>query len=265
VFGSIDDTILIGNKIKDVYSFNYKDKSHTYKKYVLPSIPYDMNLRYHPTKPECIVTPDRNSKLNILQFDKEPLIKKSVFIPSTVVTSKYSYDGSLIAIHQVNRCSILNPQCEWKESIDTNNNQYAYGMAFHPTSLILATLHFSSTSPNGIICYLHAKNNQLITSTALSLSDNESCRNDGIHDERMDFSHDGTKLLVALHNKCLELKVPFDVLLDEHYQPGTQYKCLLALWALKGYTCNGNLPQEIKYQLIQYLLATSKFNSLITH
>jgi hypothetical protein len=255
VFSPIDDTILIGNKIRDINSFNYKNKSHPPKKYILPSIPYDMNLRHHPTKPECIVTPGTNDKLKILQFDKDPLLKQTFFVKQQVVSCKYSHDGSLIAIHQSNRCSILNPQSEWKDSIDTNNSQHVYGMAFHSTSLILATLHFSSTSSDGIICYRNAQNNLPITSTPLSLSDNESCRNDGIHDERLTFSDDATKIFVALHNKCLELEVPFDVLLNKLCPLGTKYKCLFIPWALKSYR---NLPQEINYLLIQYIIATSQ-------
>ena len=118
-------------------------------------------------------------------------------------------------------------------------------MVFHPTSSILAIL----PNEGQRICYWNAKTQKLITTTSLITTNNTQnyCDPCNTFSQRIDFSCDATKVIVALEDECLVLEVPFELLSNELYQPHTKNKAIFALWALQQYHHDNNyFPQDIR-------------------
>jgi hypothetical protein len=216
VFNPKEDTIFIGNIDYGMDSFNYKNDAH--KEYNPLQrkimIPWQTQLMFHPTKQEMIFLAENIINIPILQLDKEPLIKQMVSTGcdkagDNISACKYSPDGSLIAVINQNRgCSIVD--------LKTNTINFFKGgiltaaMAFHPTKCIIAILPQKGDS----VSYWNAKTGELLASVELEIPYFYNDYAGPWISEPMDFSNDGTKLIIALetHDKCLILDIPHEAL-----------------------------------------------------
>lgn len=256
-FNSMDDTIVIGKFNNDfdngIHSFNYKNNSH--KLYSLQDrTNVYTKIEFHPTKQECTLSIG-NRPARILSLNNDPLITREVVTSEYHFRgiNKYSPDGSLIAVGSTEGCYIFNPESGVHNLLIGTQNKSVYAMVFHPTSSILAIL------PNDgqRICYWNAKTQKLIATTSLITTNNT--KNDYIPDstfnQRIDFSCDATKVIVALENECLVLEVPFELLSNELYERNTKNKAIFALLVLQQYLHDDScLPQDIVHFLIENLL-----------
>ena len=263
-FNPTDNTILIANRERNgVHSFNYcKNDSDDF--YAVNNSEHSsiINIEYHPTEQECILC---SSILQVLQFNKDPYVKKDILLNLPMIGfNKYSPDGKLIAIscHEFG-CVIVKRTSNSEVSLPTNwlkgdKNDQPCAMQFHPTSSILAIL----PQAGKYICYWNATTQELITTTPLPTVNGMFYYDPNYSlDQRIDFSVDGTKVIVIRTLDCFILRVPFEVLSGEPYKLGTKNKCAFTLWALQNYIHEGDmLPQEIT-QLLTYnlFLATPKF------
>ena len=264
IFSSIDDIIFIGDSYQNIRSLHYKNNSdnlHTPQ----TSIPYfGKMLAFHPTKQELLCTNCHTNEINVFHAGKDPRLKRTEKT-SFIRSCQYSPDGKLIAISCAEPgCLIVNYKPNSETSLSANwlkgdkNNQLC-AMQFHPTSSILAILPKTAK----YICYWNATTQELITTTPLpTVNSMFYCDPNYSLDQRIDFSVDGTKVIVIRNIDCFILRVPFEVLSGELYQYGTKNKCAFAFWMLKNYLHEGDmLPQDITLLLTYNLfLAAPKFN-----
>lgn len=125
------------------------------------------------------------------------------------------------------------------------------GAALHPAGFIAAFLHYTGKR----ILYWNTLTQQPITATKFNEPKDEGSNLLAIHSEdyhRIDFSHDGTKLVVALEDKCLILQVPFEGFCNTVCKLGTKNKCILPFWALRNN--QHQLPQDIMQLLIENII-----------
>jgi hypothetical protein len=134
--------------------------------------------------------------------------------------------------------------------------------ASHPTGPITA---FFNNADN-IILYWDTLAQQPITFTRLNefkTKDDDFLHNNSDY-HRIDFSHDGTKLVVALENKCLVLEVPFEVLCNKPCNLGTQQKAIYTIFGLYNNNCLP-LPQDIVHFLIKDILQLAQLPTFHIH
>jgi len=252
VFGSIDDTVFIGNNSFNIESFNYKN--NFCKSYLLQSEHCVMSKSFHPTEQEF--SSFYNNKITTLTLDKKAFIEQSFSIKSPFVACKYSPDGSFIVGYAAfKECFILNPESGSRKQLTTDDTS-SHAIALNPISFIVATLFCE----DNCIHYWNAKNRTLITvQPALSPHDRYTyCSGSQDPFQKMSFSCDGTKIIVALTDKCIVLEVPFEAL----YKDITKEKATLIYWLLKQYQHNQNneLPDDVIQLFIHNILATSKYS-----
>jgi hypothetical protein len=259
IFNPIDDTILIGDQHQNIRSFNYKNNSDNH----IPetSIPHHGKmLAFHPTKQEFLFTSGHSHGINIFQIGKNPDIKETN-AANFIYSCQYSPDGSLIAADAKNKSFIFDPELNSENILSISSNGVPTGgMAFHPTSFILATplLLMSANPKNSVyhICYWHTKTLQRITTTALD----KFCGVYYSQHDNIDFSCDGKNIVIVLQDKCFVIEVPFEVLSGDPYELGTKNRCIFALWAMQHYLHEGGmLPHDVTQLLTYTFLKSSKF------
>jgi len=248
----------------DLQSFNRNTNSPLSKILDLPG--NKSSYTSHPKEKELLFITD-NNVITILRYMQSRLIFST---KENIAFCKYSPDGLLIAVnHGENGCSILDPSIgnhkeigdsflnpkvgSYKWLIDNDKNKpQCTAMAFHPTTSTLATLSMHG----GTIYYWNFTTQQLITTTSLTVAE-EECNFISPEyplNQRLDFSCDGTQLIVALNDKCLILEVPFKIFKD---------KCIFIYWLLKNYQRNQifhTIPDDIIALLMHNLLETSNFS-----
>ena len=267
VFNPANNTILIGNN-RGLDEWDYENN-------VCTTHPFEDMSTYrkiimHPTKPSGIILEiSQDHILSTFEYDtNNTFVTTGITLPSAITyanTAQYSGDGSLIAFcHDPYKCSILNLKSkETYPFINNNITQGTFsGMASSPISFTVATLYVNEKLQRSYILYGNAKKSTLLTTTPLPISlknyIGEFISLSAFFD-RLNFFSDGTKLVIALHDKCLVVEVPFEA----QYQPETKEKCAFALWLFKNYKDeNGNniLPQEIAHLVIYNLLQTCKYS-----
>jgi hypothetical protein len=264
VFNPINDTVLINNGQHIVDSFDYTTNFCT--SISVKNANNATLAAFHPTKEECLLISDKFSNSKILQCAKKPIVKKKVPTGSYnpvcnhSIGYQYNFDGSFIAFHNPEgNCYIFEDPIS--THLSYNDYTSSYGVTFHPNSFILATLLFKpSWYFQMCICYWNAKTKKLIAATPLKIKEPVTVSDwpRPISTQCIDFSLDGTKVIIALRNKCLVLEVPLDAL----YQPKTKDKYLFTYCLLKKYQCNQDytIPNEIIHIMMQYLLEVSKYS-----
>ena len=251
VFNPADNTILTQQDYnRKITVFNYKNKSH--KSYSLEQ--FDVKLStFHPTKQNLCLS-HKSCTASILTwndclFSEQTIIRKRA--NSFIQECQYSPDGSLIVIVTNPRgLNILDPESNTEKPLAHNKNYSIWAMVFYPASFILAAL---SAEPHAI-CYWNTKTRQLITTTPLTSSNGSFYQGN-----RMDFTRDGgTKLIVALKDKCIVLEIPFEV----RYKDITKDNAIFTYWILKNYQQqHGNtIPDEIIHLLTNNLLEASQYS-----
>lgn len=222
----------------------------------------------HPKERELLFVTDYNceqaKKICTITISQPTKWRRLAFpIQENVFGCKYSPDGSLIALnHGIYGCSIFDPKtgsCKLLAEDRADNHTftpysfrpYCAAMVFHPTMPILATISLGC----GTIYYWNFIIQKLIAKTKLTASEEECNFNVPGYpfNQRLDFSWDGIRLIVALNDKCLILEVPFKIFKD---------KCIFTYWLLKNYQHNQishTIPNDIIDLLMHNLLETSNF------
>jgi hypothetical protein len=276
IFNSSNETFILRKGYDTLNIYNYNGTLSAIIR--LNPICYShLYMALNPRKQEGIMIRD-SCKIMLLKPNRNSFsIKEFLEFPpnQSILDCKYNHDGSLIALGSAHTCHILNLTSKKIISLfvpDANNigstNEIFHGMAFHPTCPILATFSLVDLSKNKskkettytLIRYWDVITLKIIVSTHLAENDEQPSINHhifGFSTNRINFSHDGTQLIIALINKYIALKVPFDIL----YQPGTRNKCILMSCILRAYLYNSRdiLPYDIRRILIYNLLALSKF------
>src|SRR4030095_5298480 len=262
-----------------VHSFNYKNNCRkSYPLLAHTSAATIKCLITNPTRPEFILFTNNTDDIKILYYNKtvNSIITKQTYSTADwksgeITDGCYSPDGSILAYNHAHLgISTIDLQENLRDKlIDYQNKRTKFcGMKFHPKSFILAVFSIPSALQSypmkAFISYFNTKQQRILARTDLAI-----CIDDiGPYmytldpNQCIDFTPDGTQLIVALYKKCLVLKVPFNAL----YLPGTRNKCIRVLWTLRNCFDNNNtpLPQDIKNILIQYLLGACKY-SLTNH
>lgn len=260
-FNPADDTIFMpvhnDESIESIIALNYKNKKQT--TYLLQCNAGGLltNIEFHPTKQECIFHIN-GDKTQILQFDKDPLIKQQIAANEDLTgINKYSPDGSLIAVRCLAKgCLIIDTMTDTQNFLIDTQDSRPVAMVFHPTSSILAIL----PSVGNYIRYWNAKTREQITATHFPSIVFEYDRSFNSN-QRLDFSPDGTKIILTLDDQCFVLKVPFEVLADNVYDIGTKEKCAFTFWAMKQFIHDDKLlPEDVTKLLTYTLLAASKYS-----
>lgn len=261
IFNPINDTILIGHS-QGIRSLNYKKNSDNVH---IPetSIPYPGKmLAFHPTKQEFLFTSNYSQGINIFQIGKDPDIKETK-TTCHIHSCQYSPDGSLIVVSTENGYFIY-PESDSKNSVSKLGKQFincgTSGIAFHPTGFILATFSLLLQKKLTDVCcinYWNTQTLQRIATTAL----NEPCVSRSYLNDCIDFSCDGKSIVIALHDKCLVIEVPFEVLSGELYPLSTKNRCIFALWVMQHYLHDSAmmLPHDVMCFLTYIFLKSSKF------
>src|SRR4030095_13739087 len=253
IFNSSNETFIIRKGFNDLNIYNYNGTLSAIIN--LNRIYYNhLYMAFNPIKQEGIMIRDTYKIMLLQPYRNSFAIKDFLELPRDkgLLDCKYNHDGSRIALGSIaHKCHILDPTSKKLTSLsipDTNNisgtNETFHGMAFHPTSSILATFSLIDSNKNKkqtttylLIRYWNAITQKIIVSTHLA-EHNEQPPIDhyifGFSTNRINFSCDGTQLIIALINKYIVLKVPFDAL----YQLGTKNKCILTWWILKNYFYN---------------------------
>jgi len=201
----------------------------------------------HPVKQEmCIIHP-----IGVLFYHPDIVLSpgtKFIDVSRCINDScQYSPDGSIVATGCQNRIYIINldtidTKPSHLQSEDTTDyHEYFNNLLFYANS-VLTTVSGICIKNNGgwrqsnytRIRYWDMKTLKPIHTSA-SL-DSPKC-----HD--LSLSPDREKLLVTLHDKCVILPVPFEVI----YQPDTRKKAMLIYWLL----ANHELPNEIMLHLLE--------------
>lgn len=227
-------------------------------------LPEDVRLRgFHPTQPLCLITSDRTfwqSNIETCSCDGSILEGKKKFERNDVTHDCcYSGDGSFIAIRNAGMINAHNSQ-QSISALDLITNTEKYlpsgsdrlsidNMIFHPTSFILAGL---AVSPSFKVYYWDTKKHQLITVT-------EICENPEGYSycgRRIDFSNDGTKLIIVTENRCFIVEVPFEAICKNKDQ------AIFNCWALQQYQQNqrNDIPDELLRVLQQTVFECSKYS-----
>ena len=281
IFDSSNETFIICTALNTLNIYNYNGTLSAII-HLNPMRHGHLYMAFNPIKQEGIMIED-NSRLMLLKPDRNSFSIEKFFEFSrdvVMLDCKYNYNGSLIAFNDsIYKCRIFDRTSKKLTSLiipDTNNiggtNETVHGMAFHPARSILATFSLIDSNKNKsknkkkkettytLIRYWDALTQKIIISTYLAEHTEQSSINHsifGFSTNRINFSPDGTQLIIALINKYIVLKAPFDIV----YQPGTKNKCILTWLILKNYFYNGRdfLPSDIRRILIYNLLALSKF------
>ena len=254
IFNSgINDTILVGTD-KHIHSIKYKNNSRT--SHLLNFLSVTKTMEFHPTKQEFAVLTNRND-VAILQLDTDLFCKKSIGYNEFCWNHKYSPDGSLIAVNNASVDAIVNPETGTHDFlVHSRNRGYNNGMAFDPTSFILAVLYGDYRD---LIYFWNVQKNQLITIIRFPASP-ERPYNEALsykYNQYLAFSCNGKELIVVHHDKTLVIETPFEV----RFQPETKDKAISALYGLQQYRHDTNmLPQELIDLLIQTFLKTSQYS-----
>jgi len=245
-----DDVILIGDFKDGILCFNYTN--NTIRKYPFPfektgifNVP-----SFNPTKEEYITSRGSIYTLstNELLFD----------LDSYFTSSKYSPSGKLIVLCDIHgSCAIFETQSQKinyliKEPSSCCNKIDA--IDFDQTSRILAIIPSLGKS----IEYWNAETRTLIAISELPEQYKKiaysptSCN-------RITFSPNGKKIVIATGNQCLILQVPFELIynMEAVYIPDTKNKCISLLSILNQFT-SVSIPPDIKRLLIYSFLKISK-------
>lgn len=170
-----------------------------------------------------------------------------------------SYDGKFIAANYKNdgcylfngnytdEINIRSPLIKLCSTSKQKWSQAHYGaMAFHPNNTLALLSH------NNILEFWHCDTSTLLKEIDLNYFD--TLHINGTMQKRLDICPNGSHIIVALHNKCLILPIPFEAL----YPPGTTERLFTLYCLLRNYT-DHDLPTDTIGEIINhYIKKTEK-------
>ena len=243
-FNPMDDTIiaLSYSNIFHIYNHTTLNEQKTFNL----AINNQRLITFYSTANECALYAT-NQMFFINTKDTFDVTRSTNFLnPMPPTALIYNPKGSLICNTNQKKYYIFDSFLTQKSY---NGNFKA--LAINPTNLILAGLSVK----NECIDYINTqKNGAIIASTNLkTFNIAHFC-----HQQYIQFSSDGKRIIIVGNDACYVLEVHFDAL----YQPGTKEKCITALCARQNYFEKNNqiLPQDIKHLLIRYLLDVCKYS-----
>jgi WD40 repeat protein len=222
-------------------TYNYVEKTvetHAIPSYFeYPSAP----ISCHPTQ-QKILYPSSENTFSTIHCARQYTIKLGCTTHEPIVSGTYNSDGDRInVIYDQQGFSIYNPITNFRYNIPiTKYPKKVIAAAFHPHYLIIAVLF-----DNNALQYWNYKTMELL---ADRLHSQKKC--DWFDDlypttERLSFSPDGKKLIVAFKNKCTIFHVPCRTFI------------LIIYWLFKKH----QLPVELIRPLIDLCFRTCQFHN----
>ncbi|HLC07273.1 MAG TPA: WD40 repeat domain-containing protein [Candidatus Babeliales bacterium] len=156
----------------------------------------------HPTEKKLLYPSSANT-LSTIDPDNDYAIEKVCTTKDPVIAGTYGPDGNIIAVNNHYRgCCLYNPKTKYCCNLLLNIYENIVGIAFHKSRPILVVL-----IDNNAIQYWNYRTNALIA-TRTGTTDPQDWIDYPYLTQRLAFSPNGEKLIVALKNKCLVLQVP---------------------------------------------------------
>lgn len=250
VFNSSDDMLTIVDHDLNFSAINYKQKNS--RGIILNQQFTRQQIRFH-----SIVSHQNTTALTCISCQHIAKICNNAATPFYTFrnTKKRTYqstcnnNGNVFVFNCCdNSVHVVNTALKTENILIKENDHITMVMKFLPNSDILATI----TTEEKKINFWNVRTQKLITTILLDNSYCESSwyrQGNSNYQELMNFSRDGTQLILTDLRQCYVIKTP----LDAQYLPDTQKKCIFTFCFLNRI----NIPQDV----IRYLM----FNFLVAH